>query len=442
MSELAQRVTTRRRHIRVSELDRLFAGDPMYLMLSHTEMRTDSEIEAILDRIADHGPASRVGVIPSSRNRRWDVVTSPGKAVVQQHPDCCTDTHKLTNCVTCVTSRRPESPIEVWRCGRFVCIYCDHGLGDARFLQKVAAVITNRRLSPDVLEVDVTNTENPLGRALLNALMTDPLGVLRDSMMIGRSAGASMLAWRQGKHGGSSTAELIHAGDQDDSFSAYFASGSGVAELRSVRDRWHPGVSTTTLAMHMLCSSFLDSGADLASGVEVVVDLRRYLPKGVTTQGNFNAIVRLPFDASTTPMQFSNALRSELTSHRPLLALACSLARSKFRTVLDKIRWHPVRSTRQNCAPTRNVQLTISDFTRFVEGADVGWTHRGGSEMVTMTRPASEQHVCLVMSMSGDQRLQISACYHESHISRRMVAEAVDRALVCRNAARPARAFN
>lgn len=77
--------------------------------------------------------------------------------------------------------------------------------------------------------------------------------------------------------------------------------------------------------------------------------------------------------------------------------------------------------------------VTLVDFTRFVGHAEIGWKWPEGSELVVTTPPETQKHICVVLTTSGDGRLQATASFYESQINRGLIQEAIERAIVLRS---------
>lgn len=430
---MTRRYCRSRQTVRVGQLDSRYAGEAVLLILGQANLRHESDIAAVIDRVSEFGPASRVVASPSRESTRWPMISRPGASVLLADRSGGGVVDSIADCIERFADLRPDNPIAIWRCGRYVFVYCDHGLGDAVFFQKLTALVTNDRLPASLLAAGTDNVSSPVTTALRHALITNPRRFLRDSMVILRAAKNSTKGTE-----GRETSDVARRGDHREHFSAYFASGSTIGEFRSLRDRCHPGVSVVALIMHRVCESFAAMHSDLAPEVEVLVDLRRYLPGGARTQGNFNSVVRIPFSAGVTPLAFGRALNDELHSYRPLIALAGSVARAKWRAARDRRR--TARDPLPPDSGTGAVQLTLTDFTRFVEGAVISYGRAEGSEMGLVTRPGSSRHVCVALAVSGDQRLQITANFDEGRVSRRLVKASVDRAVLCGDAPVPVRA--
>lgn len=372
--------------LRVSELDAMYAGEPMWWVLGPVDMRTDAEIAARLNNMMQSCPTSRIGVIPGRNSRNWKTIPEPGEGVVV--PACRTQPVDINDALRCAVSKRPCAPFSVWRCGPYTCVCCDHGLGDGTVREQIAEIFMKSSGSPTVL-TSAVETRNPFRSALWNV--------------------------------------CISAEQRDDSRSltAVSVSGGSYKEIREYRDTFYPKMSITALVIHKIREAFALSGVDLSSSVEVVADLRRDLPSGVITQGNFVALLRVPLSADTTAAEFSNLLRNEVQSYRPLIMLGRSLLRSKIEVVWNLARGRAPRPEAAKISSAAKITLCVSDNTRLPDGVEIPWKRREGSEQAIAVLPASDEQVSMLLTLTGDEKLQVTACFYETRINRGVVEEAL-----------------
>ncbi|MBV9090025.1 MAG: hypothetical protein JO044_09005 [Mycobacteriaceae bacterium] len=415
---------------RVGELDAACAGMQMCMALRSVEIRRDTP--EILDRVADAGPESRVGLVPQRDSRDWRIVANPGQSAML--PACTDHGDELEDTLRCLGGKRPQSPMAVWQCGSYTCIYCDHGLGDVRLIQKLGAMLTNPDISLAWLMAGPSNTRRPLLRALVYACGSRPVRMARDLVAVGWQ---TMLTFRERvaarNRGDLAVAEPADV--RESSYSVAFASGSLIEQFRAHRDSRHPGASVATLLMHRMYRSFKSAGVDIPDDVDIPIDCRRYLPPGVTTQGNFQALMRVPMADAATPADFAESLKNEIQSLRPLVLLARWLLVTKLQALLGGIRRHPPGeelATRRT-APGKMV-LTLVDDTRWVDQAAVKWRHAENSHFVGVVAPETHKHVGITLSASGDGRLQATATFYESQIDPGTVQQALERAIVLTSA--------
>jgi hypothetical protein len=97
------------------------------------------------------------------------------------------------------------------------------------------------------------------------------------------------------------------------------------AALRQWRERTCPQASMANTWSAAIWAAFEAAGVPFASrGFRTLVNARRYLPEGTTVTGNFSAAIYLEPTDPADPVAVEYALRRNLDSGRPLLAMAAS----------------------------------------------------------------------------------------------------------------------
>src|SRR5215204_3586178 len=109
----------------------MYAGGALWVVLGPNSV-DDAELKQAIDRIAAGGPQNRVGLRPSRSTRRWRVVERPSKTLLL--PACPVACTSIDEVLANATKVHPDVPLAVWRCGNYLCIYCDHGIGDGSFI--------------------------------------------------------------------------------------------------------------------------------------------------------------------------------------------------------------------------------------------------------------------------------------------------------------------
>lgn len=114
-----------------------------------------------------------------------------------------------------------------------------------------------------------------------------------------------------------------HDGDER-CVAAWSQSDAGyIPALRRYRDAHHPGASPTAILMLAICRAFGECGVALHDELEVVVDLRRFLPRDEFTLANFFGVAKIAIGSAPTMEELSTALRTTTGSLSTLLTLAC-----------------------------------------------------------------------------------------------------------------------
>jgi hypothetical protein len=223
----------------------------------------------------------------------------------------------------------------------YVMVWFAHVLGDNDFAWFAPAVLRTALGAPAQVHPQVMGSRAPLSRALVE--------------QFGRHPRRLAAAWRQSRvaapAGRRSVAEppALRA-------LASSADRSVTSALREWRRERCPDASMNAVLMVAVRGALEEAGLEFGSdGYRVLVDGRRYLPKGVRVAGNFaTAIYAAPTDP-VSPGEIDSVLRANLDSGRPLATMAVSAAKQ----LLGGGR----RSTAAPTGPERPT-LTVSNIGR------------------------------------------------------------------------------
>jgi hypothetical protein len=101
------------------------------------------------------------------------------------------------------------------------------------------------------------------------------------------------------------------------------------AAVRAWRDEHCPSASTGNVYAAAVRAAFEASGIELGSpGFRLLVDARRYLPRGVAASGNFTIAIYLEPDDPCSPASVEAVVRRDLNNGRPLAAMAVSAVKN------------------------------------------------------------------------------------------------------------------
>jgi len=406
--------------LRVGPIDAAHADIPMCMALQTVDIRHDAA--AVLDQIAAEDPSNTVSLIPERGTRNWRIQPQPGQTLLL--PSCQDHADTLEDTLDCLARKRPAVPIAVWQCGSCTRIYCDHGLGDVRMIQKLAVLLTNPALTAEWFISRETRTTHPVLRALARAIRSQPRQLVRDLRAV---------AWRTLYAAHSKLAAEQHTAETSPAstpalgqspLSVVFVNGSLVSDFRRHRDFHNRGVSLSAFLMHRAYTSFLAAGVSMPESVDVPIDCRRYLPPGVTTPANFQALIRVPILPGMSASEFAASLKQEIESFTPLLLLARWLLFIRLQSLGRVLRRRPSSGSAQPRA-SGTLNLTLVDNSRWLDDATITWRNPERSLFVGMVPPETEHHVVVVFSISGEGRLQATATFHPSQVD----CEVVERSL-------------
>jgi hypothetical protein len=201
---------------------------------------------------------------------------------------------------------------------------------------------------------------------------------------------------------------------------AWYGARSGpdlLAELRDWRDRHTPGLSLAAVLFAATYSALARHlGPPDPPGMVVLVDARRYLPDGVTVDGNFAWGEHLHPRDPGDPRDVQPALADVIRSRRVLTMLALHNARALVRP------W-PAPPPRVTTGARPHVTLT--HLGRADAYARLPWdSPEQDRRLLSVALPAGPQSVTVAMEELGGA-LHVTATYHASVFDQDAVAAAL-----------------
>jgi hypothetical protein len=414
---------------RTSELDLLYSQEGIWVVLGPNGA-DEAELVNAFDRIAAKGPQNRVGLFPSRSTHKWRFVEQPGKTFVL--PPCPVACTSLDEVVTNAVKLRPDVPVAAWRCGDYLCIYTDHGVGDGRYIARLVAALTNPEALASFESDDEKVSRHPFALALWTGLRSQPRQLAQDVAnivgLVTDRLRAAVNARGQRPTQSARTSDAPKPASEEVRCVWVSSGRDYLNSLRAYRDASHPGVSTTVLTMYSILKSVELMVDELSSEVEILTDMRRFLPAGRTTHGNFATVVLVPFERRDAPEDFSAQLTARIGSYVPLVKLLGGIAISRLRYSFPPRR-RPRFGELPKPASDPRTKVTFIDWSKFPANARVSWPDPKRAELVGITPPATRQHIVMVLTSPGDDRVQVTARFYESHIHADAVRAILTRAL-------------
>ena len=413
---------------RTGELDLLYADEGLWVVLG-PNFADDAELASTLDRIAAGGPRNRLGLVPSRSTHRWRFDNQPAKCLLPPCPVACTGMEEvLTNALKV----RPEVPVAVWRCGDYLCVFCDHGVGDGGYIARLVAALTNPAALASFSSPGMSATRHPFALALWTALRQRPLQLVRDAAHIGQSVASllrtSLRASREPRT--AVTAPATPPPRPEYACTVWVSSDpSYLKALRAYRDAAHPSVSTTALTMFAICKSARSVVDEMSDNIEILTDMRRFLPARSIMHGNFASVVQVPLSPRDSPEVFGEALTIKVNSHLALIKLLVIATLSRLRYSLPPERRRPRLWERPALSADRRTKVTFIDWSKRSADAQLLWPDESRAELAGATPPVSSEHMAIVLTCPGDDRMQVTARFHESHIDSGRVRQLLEQAL-------------
>jgi hypothetical protein len=417
----------------VSELDVQFTGEPIWFVIGPVPPVDDDGLGAIMDEIASGGPKYRLGLMPTRSTQSWRVVSNPGQAAVL--PPCSLGCRDFEEVVANAEKTHPDIPFAVWRCGEYLCVYADHGIGDGRLFVRLLLALTKSVVPADSVFGQSRITRHPFALALSTGLRHRPAAVSRGCWELAQSLAVRVRKRAPLPPQPPSAPKSIESSAvwsaRDKPSTVWMSSGPDfMTGLRKYRDELHPGVSTTAMVMFFICESLTSAGIDLSPDVGILTDLRRFLPAESTTWANFVSVVDVPFSTGTRPEEFAAHLRHEVLSYRSMFKLAAGLMVSKARYAWFGQRARPRHAEApESTDESQTTTLTLTELTKPGVGSEIGWTDARQAQFAVLIDPAARQHLVIVVHPPTADRVQITARFFASHADPDTIRRALKNAL-------------
>ena len=384
---------------------------------------------SVLKRMAARGPRYRVGLVPSITNRRWDFSDEPGSWCTQSLD--ISGQHSMQEILDHVVGHRSVAPISVSQAGEYLCVACDHGLGDSHFIWEVCAALTHGNTDTGFVEpLAAATTTNPFVSALFDAAKSTPRLFARTAIGLWKPAWSFFRSYLVALVNRPRAVPSRPAGDQDERYVAVWSKSDPgfIEEVRRYRDSKHPSASVNAILMLSICRALQECGASLHDDLEVLVDLRRFLPRDNFTFANFHTITRLDIGSQPSVEEFSESLRLKVASLDQLFKLAGYLAVNRVRMLFAR---RSRETERPLCRPAKSAQsiLTISDVSKTPALAKVAWVRPDDVEIASTAPPTGQSHISIFINITPNGSVQLTASFYASHIDKLLVARGLSRAL-------------
>ena len=351
---------------RVSGLDALSAGTGVWVLAGPVAAADDAGIVRGLQRLVDSDTDQRVGLVPDRASMCWfDEQTIDDRYLLsQKHIDASDPVLTLTQAM----SEVPVLGVQADAAGHHLLVAFNHGIGDAKVMAEVVAELSRSDEESELAATPLqVATPRPLRLAHKAALRAAPGAFMTALACVGARLGREFVggAYRRvaGARGSRPTEELAAT----KMTVCYVRSKpSFLGELAQWRAAHAPDTSTNSILFHRIWHGIREVGLDPIDEVELLVDLRRHLPKGADSYANLAAVSSVHIAADMTPVEFGSRVADEMVSLRPLIrAGLASLARN----ARNGTRLH------QLCAPDMPVRprLTISDISRAPGISKIAW---------------------------------------------------------------------
>lgn len=365
--------------------------------------------------LAAFGPPARIGLVLAGNH--WDYV-GEGIAdrvaeVVRRPPG---ETPSLRQWIEATWV--PDLPIQFAVTNDRIGFVADHRLMDGNLATEIIPILLSLARGDAELDLLRGHTAHPLASAVANTLIRCPGRVARLAGHLRRQQSAPPPALE-------GTALQPFAGSPDHH-------GAGIQHTVMAMDRepllalraWLRGRVSFSPALVLLAAAALRSvGLPVARYGAMVVDLRRYLPPGVTTSGNFIAGMPLPlWGQAGRPEALEAFVTESLEVGRPLLATVNKLAKTRL-SGLAPFR-PPVRQRDPSGELAIGVSVSNSGLLRSIDR--LPWLAPSGSRCVEVLGDAVDPAGIGFLTCMADGRLWIGGTYLTEYLDPSLVRTAME----------------
>lgn len=414
---------------KVGQLDVAATGSPAVVIVKPAKSDSAEHAPSILNRMAARGPRYRVGLVPSTTSRRWHFCHEPGSWCTQSFD--ISGQQSMQEILDHVVGQPLGEPISVSQAGEYLCVVCDHGIGDSKIVTDVCATLMGGLPDTGLAEpLAAQTTTNPLFATLFDAAKATPRLFVKDAIGLLKPAWSFFRSYVVALINRPHVVPSRPTGDQDEKYVAVWSKSDPkfIEEVRRYRDSKHPNASVKAVLILGICRALQECGVLLNDELEVVVDMRRFLPPNKFTLANFFAIGRVNIGTQPSVDEFGAALRLMVGSLNPLFRLAGYLAVNRVR-MLFALRTRKTEQPVRGPAKSDQSTLTISDHSNSPSFAKLAWVRTDDIEIASAVQPAGPSHISISMCTPPNGSVQLTATFYASHVDKLLVARGLSRAL-------------
>lgn len=309
----------------IAGIDRLLGGSVIRQSFRPLDLPSPDALREAFVRLAAHGPQTRVGFERADADHwryRGAAIADRADEVVRVVPDDVTESAQDW----LATHLVPDLPVQFALKDDELATAMDHVLLDAPLASGLPAIVLSMAEGAPVPAMFDGVTDRPLSAALWNTFGRHPGNVL--ALVRGRGEVPQP----------PSTGDVPREDDRlplidPGGLTGRLDRDCDIAEMAGVR-AWgaQHGLGLSPTLLLLAAAATEQAGLAIEPQGDLVVDLRRYLPKGVTTGGNFITGVSVPvWSEGFEPEALGELLDAMLTVGRPLAAVAARLLRAKRR---------------------------------------------------------------------------------------------------------------
>jgi hypothetical protein len=391
-----------------------------------------------LNNMAGHGPGTRVGLIPQAGTRRWKFDDRPGDTAVDA--DFTFDSDDINEMLAQMMTTSPNVPI--WIAprgggGEYVCMYVDHGVGDAHLIIELFVAMTLAAQHADFVPPIPGSMRTPLLSCFWNAAKEDPKGLWSEAKALGKT----FIARRRSRSDGqpqepAGESQAIQSqpmrAESELPTAVFVKSQVGYAdELRAYRERTGQTVSVSTLIMRSLYHAFRDAGVNLSDDLLVLTDMRRFLPEGRWSLANLSGAVSVAVTPEMTAEEFTAAVFWQVTSRKPLLRLMGTAVAARLKGLPAMVDLAQSQSPPPTDEPLKMSVSDVSKIPACKKGVlKPGYDKKDVHLAIAVASPDPTYISICMLNPPHDGAVHLTASFYASRIDPEIVRKALAQALV------------
>jgi hypothetical protein len=380
-------------------------------------------VDALI-RMAEAGPAARVGLSFHPRGAGWswdparlaETCEASVTIVPPIEPAAVGD-------ALCGYTRHLDTtrPLQYLIAGDYLIQLFDHSIGDSAILLGLPAAILGVAAGGELPEwITAPEDRRPLRLAIEHTFARHP-GRIPAMLAARREPGteARIGTARPARPRRPGTlARATEPWQPQLEFAYAMGSRESAREIRAWSREHHSGASFTAMMMVLLRRSLETHGIPVAPTSTLVYDLRRYLPPGATTLGNFITGIPLLVEDPDDPEQLEHRIRQTVNTARPLAALAAGTFKYRAGLVRPWVRGPSAGD------PVAQLVLSNVGVSRTLQM--MPWDRAAGTPLQAVfgVRSVGAEQVSVLMSLL-DADLHVTATFHGNVFEPEVVRDAL-----------------
>lgn len=390
--------------MKVGWLDVACAGVRTSVILGPLDHLGEDHARAALRGLAHRGPSARFGLVPSSTSNIWRFACERTARVQTISALPVPEMLAAFEAIVADASTGADTLVIVF-CGDYVALSADHGFGDATACFEMVAVATGADPEGYPRSLD----DRPMVSALTHTLRSSPGATLKSLRAQALRTPVEPVSVRS-----------YPVPDVRNVVMSYARSEPGVFNaIRKLRKESFPSVSMSAAVTYMIRRGFAENGMRLTDDLDVLVDLRRFLPEGKTTLANMPGIASFSASAPDTLDEYGEAYQEAVSTPASLLRMAAWLVKRRIVPAGQPdagVLQHPDA-----------VKTAFSDPSLHPALKKICWADRGdGFIFALINNPGVPHQIPITTMWDGQGRLHVTASYYSGSYDRAVLDRIIE----------------